>query len=81
MFNKANSVSWITKNNNETIDLDIQTGFDSSNYPNYAYKIKLSTDLNGNSLDYISDIMITGRNRGWITLPSTEERMSIIVDK
>ena len=56
VFNKSNSVSLITKNNNETIDLDIQTGFDSSNYPNYAYKIKLSTDLNGNSSDYISDI-------------------------
>ena len=41
----------------------------------------LKTKKPENKIDYISDIMITGRNRGWITLPSTEERMSIIVDK
>ena len=61
-IDRANINNTITKNADDTINMTIQTGFDSESYPNNAYKIVLydKTDYNGyedGNLAYESDYL------------------------
>lgn len=45
-FSTATANAAVTKNDDETVNVTIDTGFDNTEYPNYAYKLYVYNDTN-----------------------------------